>query len=202
MLVDITQETRIGKEYRTGSPALRVEEITCRSKGGSEYKTLHYSVATHNTGTHIDVMGVGVELPLDRLIGKGIKYDVSHILERPVEAGDIDLSLIDGGEYIFFQTNWDKYVMEDRYNDHIEVSVELVEKLAAMDINMIGIDAPGIGRSRNHGMIDRILGEAGKYAIENLCNLDKIPEKGFKVYCLPSKTEGLDVLQTRILVEF
>ncbi len=54
-------------------------------------------------------MGVGVKIPLRRLIGKGIKYYVSHIKDRPVEIGDVDLSLIEGGEFIFFQTNWDKF---------------------------------------------------------------------------------------------
>ncbi|WP_028855801.1 cyclase family protein [Psychrilyobacter atlanticus] len=202
MLVDITQETKIGKIYRTGSPALNVKEIICNEGTKSEYKTIEYSIATHNMGTHIDVMGVGVEIPLERLIGNGIKYDVSHITDRPVEVKDIDLSLIEGGEFIFFQTNWDRYLMEDKYADHPEISIDLAKKLSELDINMVGIDALGIGRGKNHGTIDKLLGKAKKYAIENLCNLDKIPAKGFKVYCLPTKIEGLDALPARILVEF
>ncbi len=202
MLIDITQETKIGKVYRGGSPALNVREITCNKGTKSEYKTIEYSIATHNMGTHIDVMGVGVELPLERLIGKGIKYDVSQILDRPVEITDVDLSLIEEGEFIFFQTNWDRYLMEDKYNEHLEISIDLIEKLAELDVNMIGIDALGLGRGKNHGTIDRILGKAKKYAIENLCNLDKVPTSGFKVYCLPTKIEGLDALPVRILVEF
>ena len=202
MLVDITQETKIGKVYRKGSPALKIREVVCNEGTKSEYKTIEYSVASHNTGTHIDVMGVGIEIPLRRLIGKGIKYDVSQIKDRPVEIGDVDLSLVEGGEFVFFQTNWDKYLMEDKYNDHPEISVELVEKLASMDINMIGIDTLGIGKGRNHGVIDKLLGKVEKYAIENLCNLDKIPTNGFTVYCLPSKIEGLDTLPARLLVEF
>ncbi len=92
--------------------------------------------------------------------------------------------------------------MEDKYDDHPEISVELVEKLASMDINMIKIDTLGIGKGRNHGVIDKLLGKVGKYAIENLCNLDKIPTNRFTVYCLPSKIEGLDTLPARLLVEF
>ena len=202
MLVDITQETKIGKVYRTGSPALQVNNIVCNKGKKSEYNTIEYSVATHNMGTHIDVMGVGVDLPLERLIGSGIKYDISHITDRPIAKSDIDLSLIKGGEFIFFQTNWDKYLMDDKYNNHPEISIELIESLASMDINMIGIDALGIGRGKNHGTIDKLLGKAKKYAIENLCNLDKIPSHNFKVYCLPTKIEGLDALPTRIIVEF
>jgi len=202
MLVDITQETKIGKVYRSGSPALEVKKIKCKEGTPSEYSTFHYSLATHNSGTHIDVMGVGVELPLERLIGKGVKYDVSHITDRAVTEKDIDLSLIKGGEFIFFQTNWDRYLMEEKYSNHPEISVSLIEKLSRMDINMIGIDALGIGRGKNHGTIDKLLGKAKKYAIENLTNLDKIPNSDFKVYCLPTKVEGIDVFPTRILVEF
>lgn len=202
MLVDITQETKIGKVYRTGSPALDVREVVCNRGERSEYTTIEYSVATHNMGTHIDVMGVGLELPLERLIGRGVKFDVSNITDRPVEVEDIDISIIEGGEYVFFQTNWDRYLMDERYNEHPEISVALAERLASMDINMVGIDALGLGRGRNHGTIDRLLGKAEKYAIENLCNLDKIPQKGFKVYCLPTKIEGLDALPTRILIEY
>lgn len=202
MLVDISQETKIGKEYRKGSPVLRVSKIICNEGTRSEYETLEYSLASHNSGTHIDVMGIGVELPLERLIGNGIKFDVSHIRDRAAEEGDVDLSLIKGGEFIFFQTGWDRYLMEDTYDNHPEISLELVEKLSEMDINMIGIDALGIGRGRNHGTIDKLLGKAGKYAIENLCNLDKIPKENFKVYCLPVKIEGIDTMPARILVEF
>jgi len=202
MLIDITQETKIGKIYRTGSPALSVKEIVCNEGTKSEYKTIEYSIATHNMGTHIDVMGIGVEIPLERLIGKGVKYDVSNIIDRPIEIKDVDLSLIKGGEFIFFQTNWSKYLMEDRYADHPEISMELVQKLIDLNINMVGIDALGIGKNKNHGTIDKLLGKAKKYAIENLCNLDKVPTNGFKVYCFPSKIEGLDALPARLIVEF
>lgn len=67
---------------------------------------------------------------------------------------------------------------------------------------MVGIDALGLGRGRNHGLIDVYLGKNKSYTIENLANLDKIPEEGFKVYCLPMKIEGIDGLPARILVDF
>ena len=67
---------------------------------------------------------------------------------------------------------------------------------------MIGIDTLGLGVSKNHGIIDKYLGDHKMYAIENLCNLKNIPNKNFKGYCLPMKIEGLDGYSTRILVEF
>lgn len=68
-------------------------------------------------------------------------------------------------------------------------------------IDVMGIDALGLGIGKNHGVIDTYLGKNKIYAIENLGNLESVPEENFKVYCLPVKIEGIDALPTRILVE-
>ena len=80
--------------------------------------------------------------------------------------------------------------------------MEVIEYLVDKKVNMIGIDTLGLGVGRNHGTIDVYLGKHNTYAIENLTNLDKIPNNSFKVYCLPMKIEGLDTLPARLLVEF
>lgn len=203
MIVDITQKTRIGRVYREGSKPLEVQQVTRSSKSGKEYTTTSFSCDVHNMGTHIDVMSSEVILENERLIGTGIKFDVSHIVDRPVELNDLDLSLVEEGKFVFFQTNWDKYLDdEDRYNNHPEISMEVMEYLVEKKVNMIGIDTLGLGLGKNHGLIDVFLGKYGSYAIENLANLDQIPEKGFRVYCLPMKIEGIDAFPARILVEF
>ena len=133
-------------------------------------------------GTHIDVMNPDVVIENERLIGEGIKFDVSHIPNKVIKLKDLDLSLVKEGIYVFFQTNWDQYFEdEEKYNNHPEISIEV---------------------SKNHGIIDKYLGDHKMYAIENLCNLKNIPNKNFKVYCLPMKIEGLDGYPARILVEF
>lgn len=80
--------------------------------------------------------------------------------------------------------------------------MEVIEYLVDKKVNMIGIDTLGLGYGKNHGLIDTFVRKKGIYAIENLTNLDKIPNKDFRVYCLPMKIEGLDALPARILVEF
>lgn len=203
MLVDITQTTRIGRVYRGGSEPLKVEEVRRFSSSGSEYKTIAFSCDVHNMGTHIDVMSADVVLENERLIAPGIKFDVSHVVDRPIELRDLDLSRVKENVYVFFQTNWDKYFEdEEKYSKHPEISMEVIEYLVSKKVNMIGSDTLGLGRGRNHGLIDVYLGKHGMYAIENLCHLDQIPEEGFRVYCLPIKIEGLDAFPTRILVEF
>lgn len=203
MIVDITQVTKIGKEYRDGSAPLKVEKVTRESKSGSSYITTNFSCDVHNMGTHIDVMSADAYISEDRLIAEGIKFDVSHITDREVTLEDLDLSIVKEGVYVFFQTNWDKYLEDDeKYNTHPDISFSVIEYLASKKVNMIGIDALGLGKGRLHGEIDRFLGEEGKYSIENLTNLDKIPKSNFKVYCLPIKVEGIDAWPARVLVEF
>lgn len=203
MIIDITQTTKIGRVYRVGSEPLKVEEVKRYSRSGSEYTTTSFSCDVHNMGTHIDVMGKDVLIENERLIASGIKFDVSHIVDRPIQLDDLDLSRVKEGVYVFFQTNWDEYFEdEEKYNNHPEIAMEVIEYLVSKKVNMIGIDTLGLGRSRNHGLIDDYLGEHKTYAIENLANLKHIPEEDFKVYCLPIKIEGLDALPARLLVEF
>ncbi|WP_273321064.1 cyclase family protein [Vallitalea guaymasensis] len=203
MIIDITQTTKIDRVYRPGSPTLKVEKVKCFAGTKKEYTTTLFSCAVHNMGTHIDVMSADVLLENERLVSQGIKFNVSHVTDRPVELKDLDISLIKEGHFIFFQTNWDKYLDdEDKYNTHPEISMEVIEYLVDKKVNMIGIDTLGLGYGKNHGLIDTFVGKKGIYAIENLTNLDKIPSKDFRVYCLPMKIEGLDALPARILVEF
>lgn len=203
MIIDITQTTKKGRVYRIGSEPLKVENVKRCSSSGSEYSTTFFSCDVHNMGTHIDVMGEDVLIENEKLISQGIKFDVSNIVNRVIELDDLDLSRIREGAYVFFQTNWDKYFEdEEKYSNHPEISMDVIEYLVNEKVNMIGIDTLGLGVGRNHGTIDVYLGKNKTYAIENLTNLENIPEENFKVYCLPMKIEGLDALPVRILVEF
>lgn len=203
MIVDITQITKIGKEYRAGSKPLEVNSVNRYSRSDREYTTTHFSCDIHNMGTHIDVMGKDIVIENERLIGEGIKFDVSNITDRPINLNDLDLSLVKENIYVFFQTNWDKYLDdEEKYANHPEISIEVMEYLVNKKVNMIGIDTLGLGLKRNHGVIDDYLAKNKIYGIENLCNFKNIPTKDFKVYCLPIKVEGIDAQPARVLVEF
>lgn len=203
MLVYITQTTQIGRVYRSGSKTLNTESVKRYSRSGSEYTTICFSCDVHNMGTHIDVMSTDVIIENDRLISEGIKFDVSNITDRAIVLDDLELSRIKEGVYVLFQTNWDEYLDNDeKYSNHPEISMEVIEFLVDKKVNMIGIDTLGLGLRRNHGTIDEYLAKNKIYGIENLANLKSIPEENFKVYCFPIKVEGIDALPTRLLVEF
>jgi kynurenine formamidase len=204
MLIDITQGARIGVvTSKAGSPTLKVEQSEFIETVDGEAKVgkmTCFSCGVHNTGTHIDTMGA-VDIAPDRFIRPGVKFDVSHIAGRQIELNDLNISMLCEGQFVFFQTNWDLYLGDDRYLDHPELSRQVLEYLIGRRVNMIGIDAPGIGKGKNHPVYDSYAAEHGAYVIENLTNLWRVPPSGFSVYCFPSKIEALDAIPARILVD-
>ena len=133
MIIDITQTTKIGRVYRAGSEPLKVENVTRYSKRVIEYTTISFSCDVHNMGTHIDVMNPDVVIENERLIGEGIKFDVSHIPNKVIKLKDLDLSLVKEGIYVFFQTNWDQYFEdEEKFNEFLNKC----NKLSLYDTNI------------------------------------------------------------------
>jgi kynurenine formamidase len=204
MLIDITQGARIGVTYSSaGPPALKVAQSECAETiddGTKVGKMARLSCGVHNTGTHIDTMGE-VDIAPDRFIRPGVKFDVSHVAGRQIELEDLDISVLREGQYVFFQTNWDLYRGDDRYLNHPGLSQRVLDYLISRRVNMIGIDAPGIGKSVNHPVYDSYAAEHTAYIIGNLTNLWQVPMSGFSVYCFPLKFEALDAIPARILVE-
>jgi kynurenine formamidase len=199
MLIDITQGARIGvANSPAGSPTLKVEQSEFVETVSGEMTW--FSCGGHNTGTHINTMGA-VEIVPERFIRPGVKFDVSHVAGRQIELEDVDTSILWEGQYVLFQTNWDLYRGDDKYLDHPELSRQVLEYLIGRRINMIGIDAPGIGKAKNHAAYNAYAAEHGSYVIENLANLWKVPLSGFSVYCFPAKFEALDAIPARVLVD-
>ena len=110
-------------------------------------------------------------------------------------------SPIKENDFVFFRTGWDKYLNKEKYFDHPELSFEVIEWLANKKINMVGIDAPGLGKRKNHGLYDKFLADKNVYVIENLTNLDLIKKKIFKVYCFPFSVENFEAIHARVVVE-
>jgi kynurenine formamidase len=205
MLIDITQGANVGvlTSNKKGSQTLKVEINRWLREFEGELKEdsmTVFSCGIHNMGTHIDMMKP-TEIEKERFIAEGIKLNISHIIDRPVEVKDLDTSLIKEGIYVFFQTNWDKYLGDEKCFNHPEISMEVLEYLVSKKINMIGIDSLGLAKGKNHLVFDKYAADNNIYIIENLTNLNKIPNKEFRVYCFPLKIEALDALPARVLVE-
>lgn len=201
-------------------------ELDVVAKGETEngyfYAANNFSTAEHG-GTHIDAPihfskgGQSTdEIPLEKLIGRAIKVDVSG---RSLTNPDYLISIEDfttwekeqgmeipSGSIVLLETGFSKYYPDKvKYLGTEARGPEAVKDLhfpglspaAATwlvqhrNINAIGIDTPSIdyGQSQLFESHVTLLGE-NISAFENLKDLDKLPPLGFQIIALPMKIKG------------
>jgi len=185
---------------------------------GFFYAANNFETAEHG-GTHIDApihfskdKQSVEEIPLERLIGKAIKIDVSSkalqdvdylisvqdFLDWEKEHGEIEegsILLLETGHSKYYPDKL-KYLGTDKRGDDAiallhfpglspEAATWLVENRT---INAIGIDTPSIDYGQSEYFKSHvILLSEDIPAFENVANLNKLPSKGFEVIALPMK---------------
>ncbi len=155
------------------------------------------------------------QIPLDRLVAPGVIIDVQErcakdvdylVSEQDLEAWEKRQGRIADGTIVLLRTGWGKfypdrkkYLGTDRRGP--EAAAELhfpgLDPAAAKwlvknrRIAAIGLDTASIdrGKSQLFGS-HQALFQAGIPALENVANLDQLPEKGFQIIALPMKIQG------------
>ncbi len=201
MLIDVSLKLKEGMIFRKGSPQLSINNLKCYHETEGYYYTSIINTPSH-IGTHIDIISKDNLIELDRFIGRGILIDVSKIKESTISIDHISNKLsVKRNDFVFFKTNWSKYLGKEEYFDHPEISFEVLEWITKKKVNMVGIDALGLGKGKNHGAYDKYLSNNGIYIIENLINLEVIKKETFRVYCFPLSIEDLEAIPCRVIVE-
>ncbi|MGX7666540.1 cyclase family protein [Flavobacterium pedocola] len=198
---------------------------------GYYYSANNFSAAEHG-GTHVDApihfskTGQTVdEIPLEKLIGKAIKIDISaKALSNPdylISVQDFldwekkEKTGIPNGSIVLLQTGFSKYYPDkvkylgtgnrgDKAVKELhfpglspEAAKWLVEK---RNINAIGIDTPSIDYGQSTYFESHVtLLSKNIPAFENLANLDQLPSKGFEIIALPMKIKGGSGAPLRII---
>jgi kynurenine formamidase len=188
---------------------------------GYYYSAYRFATAEHG-GTHIDApvhfadgrRSVD-EIPLEQLIGAGIKVDVSNqaASDRSYRVGVGDFlrweeehGQIPDGTLVLLATGYSRYWPDrESYMGTPETGPEAVPSLrfpglspeAARwlvenrSIKAIGLDTPSIDPGDSELFEShRILFENEIPAFENVAHLDQLPETGFWVVALPMKIRG------------
>lgn len=118
---------------------------------GNEKKSL-----VGHLGTHFDVMNK--EFPLEYLRLPSVIFNVHN--KQEIQFNDIDFSQIKEGMFVGFATGFIEnvgYGNKEYFTQHPQLSNELIEKLIAKRVAIIGIDCAGIRRGKEHTPIDRIV---------------------------------------------
>ncbi len=219
-VIDLTysfDETTI--YWPTANPFRWEKEAWGKSAGGYWYTAARYAASEHG-GTHLDSpihFGEGKaatdEIPLSRLIGPAVVIDVTRAcVNNPdyrVRVEDFTgwekkHGRIPDGAIVLIRTGWGKFWPDkkrylgsdtpgDATNLHFPgLSREAAEFLASQrKIDGIGIDTASIdyGQSRDF-IAHQILNGANIYGLENVANLERVPDTGATLLALPMKIKG------------
>ena len=168
-------------------------------------------------GTHMDAPNhfekgqPSVEqLPVSQFFGPAVVVDVRKNVEvdadyrltvDDLKAWEANHGRIPKGAVVFMYTGWGKYWSDyDRYKNQDKdgvmhfpgLSKEAAEFLVKeRDIHGVGIDdlSMDYGMSKDF-VVHHVINGAGKYGLENVANLDQLPESGAMVIVAPLRIES------------
>lgn len=214
-LVDLTYTLNSKTPYWPGDKytPFQLKTIATLEKDGVLSKTI--SMPEH-LGTHIDAPNhfeknqpAVDRIPPKQLFGPGIVIDVKAQAEqnadyqltlKDVEAWERKHGRIPNGAIVMLNTGWSRFWTNyDRYKNqdvrgrlHFPAfSAEAARFLVKQrGIRGIGIDTLSIDRGISKDFaVHHIVNGAGKYGLENVANLDKLPPRGFYLAVAPIKIE-------------
>ena len=221
-IVDLSYDFSDKTVYWVNAKEFKKEKVAeGKTDAGFYYSANNFSAAEHG-GTHIDSpihFAEGKDtvdkIPLEKLIGNGIKIDVSkqginnwdyQITVEDLTNWEKEHGQIPDNAIVLLQTGFGrfypdkaKYLGTDKRGDdavkdlhfpglHPKAAEWLVKN---RKINAIGLDTASIDYGQSTEFKSHvILMSENIPAFENVANLDKLPAKGFKVIALPMKIKG------------
>lgn len=184
------------------------EQSKANYESGTEFQIGKIEMVT-NTGTYIDCPfhrfehGKDLsEMELERFA------DLDAITINAENATEIGKSYFTGKEIrnraILVYTGWAKHWNTPQYfENHPYLTAEAAEYLKECNVKLVGIDSHNIDdtRGKSRPVHTTLLG-AEILIVEHLCNLDKLPESGYKFNAVPPKFKGAGTFPVRAYASF
>ncbi len=181
-----------------------LEEIPGNVRPDGEWYVMSDVELMNHVGTHIEVpfhcLKEGADLaqtPIEQLVGAAVILDLSSaeakggVTLAQVQSAAQVAGGIYAGEIVFARMGPTPYF-----------STEGLQWLVDQDIKLMGVDSGGVELSHDetHANINHlVLFRAGIPLIENLTNLDQVPQPRAMVYALPVPVSGLDAFPLRVI---
>ena len=154
-------------------------------------------------GTHFDVMNK--EFPLEYTRRKGVVFDVSEVTDRDIQEEDIDMSRVEKDMFVGFYTGYIhrfEYGTKEYFKGHPQLSHQLIDKLMAAGVSVIGVDCAGVRRGAEHTPTDQYCADRGTFVVENLFNLGAVCGKdNVIVNTYPMSYAQMSGLPCRVIAE-
>ena len=197
-VIDLTHPLNVDTPLFPGTPPPMIEDVATLDVDG--YREKRISLHAH-TGTHIDAPAHIIEdgptldrLPVDVFWGSALVFDCSG---HPVIGLDGLLPMADRLRHLDFlilATGWHRHWGQPRYfADFPVLSQKTAEWLVETGLKGIGVDALSVDPLDDTRLpVHHILLGAGMVIVENLANLDRLPEGSFHFSCLPLAIQDAD----------
>ncbi len=191
-LIDLSYEIYSGMPVYPGDREVELENDKKVNEDG--YANHNLKIGMH-TGTHLDLPAHMLddqryisEIPLTDLNGRALLFNA--VGEKVITVKKEYKELIEKGDIIIISTGFaEKYGFQEYYTEHPVISDELAELFIKKEIKILGFDLPSPDRSPFQ--IHHKLFKNDIFILENLCNLDKLPElKSFKFFLFPLKIKA------------
>ncbi len=209
-LIDLSHVIEDGMMTYTGLPGPVISDHMGREESRS-----HYAEGTTfqigkiemvaNTGTYIDSpfhrYAEGIDLA-------GLKMASIANLDGIVIRVDQDMrsigaELLEGhavrGKAVLIHTGWDRHWRTAAYfENHPFLTRNASELLRSGGASLVGIDSLNIDDTSDGSRpAHSILLQAGIPIVEHMCNLDALPENGFKFFAVPAPVKGMGSFPVR-----
>ncbi len=206
-IIDLSHEIHDDMTVFAGTPPVRIHR---KNKIETDGYNLHEININSHTGTHIDAPAHTQsgqkfldDFPLEQFVGKGLMLQVDAF-----SAGEIPLSFFESQkakikdcDFLLLNSSWHKLWQTEDYHYNFPVlSSKAAEWLTQQNLKGIGLDMISIDKEDSQKLpLHAIILGAGMLILENLNNLDALPESGFQLQCFPLKIREADGSTSRIL---
>jgi len=103
------------------------------------------------------------------------------------------------GKAVLVHTGWDKYWRTDQYfENHPFLTRDAADYLMASEVALVGIDSLNIDDTEDGTRpAHTILLGANIPIVEHMCNLNTLPQSGFKFFAVPAAVKGMGSFPVR-----
>lgn len=223
-LVDLTHAISANDPFWPGPARNPFVHDTLSAQPSGRPSMAAYSLPEHH-GTHLDApihfadgRASVDEIPLDQLVGPAVVVDVTagaasdddYAMSRAdLVAWEGEHGVIPEGAIVLMRSGWsERWVDGAPYMNADEqggvhfpgLSPQAASFLVERGVAGIGVDTPSVDPGGADGFpAHAISNGAGLFHLENVTNLDRLPEAGAYVLALPIKIEGGSGGQVRVV---
>lgn len=195
-VVDLTHTISTETPVFPGTPGVKIKTFATVEK--DRFREKLFQITSH-VGTHMDAPAHMLtdgrfldDFPLDAFMGSAVVVDVRNTANK--ELGPELLDGISEMDFILFRSGWSaKWGSPEYFESYPYPGEALAEALVTRGVKGIGLDTISADAADSHDFkTHHILLQSEILIIENLTNLEALPDTPFEFYAFPLKTAQAD----------